>query len=256
MLAKPIWNISLRSMLGPALLIAMVAGAVPAGAQPTLRVRAEQRQQPARLSLSPIQLWDTEWWLLAEATPDGAALARIEYRTRFLDDRPQSLAGGVDLAQTVAEPLGGRIAITLPTRDDYQRRFEVRARVTDTTGASSDWISVAFPPDKTIRPGSESPYTVSAQPDADRKYDIVGTVEYEASDSTPLRVVRDELGRQARAAGGDAAVGVRLARSSEDSFVFAADAIRYVEAPLPTPTPVTLATDRKLGEIVVSYERR
>ena len=223
-------------------------------AAPTLQLRAEQRQKPAQLSLSPLQLYDTEWWLIVEAAPDGAALSRLEYRTRFTDNRPQSKAGGIELSEN--EALGGRIEIKLPTRDDYDRRMEVRGRVTDAAGNSSDWIIVEFPPEKTIRPRVPGAYAVAAQPDADRKHRVVGTVEYEAADSTSLRVVRDELGRRARAAGGDMAVGVRLVRSDGETFVFAADAIKYLEVAKPTPTAVTLATDRRLGEIVVSYERR
>lgn len=235
---------------------AIAAGtAAVAEATPTLRLQAEQRQQPAKINLSPIQLWDTEWWLLVEAIPDGKPLARVEYRGAFLDERPQSHAGGVDLGQRTAEPLGGRIEIKLPTRNDYERRFRLRARVIDTGGGSSEWVIMDFPPDKSIRPGDRDAYAVSAEADAGRQHRVIGTVEYEATDATPLRVVRDELGRKARAAGGDAAVGVRLIRSTADTFVFGADVIRYLEIAKPTPT-VSLSTDRRLGEIVVPYERR
>jgi len=249
-------NAIVRSISSALAAAAVWCAAHPAQALPALELRAEERQQPAKLNLSPIQLWDTEWWLLLEATPDGSALSRLEYRTHFLDERPQSQAGGIDFAQTAAEPLGGRVAIRLPTRDDYERHFQLRARVTDTAGESSDWVIVDFPPEKSIRPSNPSVYKVSAQADASRKHSVIGTVEYEATDSTPLRVVRDEIGRQARAAGGDAAVGVRLVRSTDETFVFAADVVRYLELPKPTPTAVTLATDRRLGEIVVTYERR
>lgn len=230
--------------------------AAPTLAAPSLRAEGEQRLKPAALRLSPIQLWDTEWWLLIDARPDGAALSRLEYRTRFTDERPQSKAGGIELDDSTVEALGGRVAIKLPTRDDYTRPLEARLRVTDAGGNSSEWVVVEFPPGKSIRPSNPSDYTVAAQADADRKHRVVGIVEYEASDSTLLRVVRNELGRRARAAGGDAAVGVRMVRSTDESFVFEADVIRYLEVARPTPTAVSLATDRELGEIVVSYERR
>lgn len=230
--------------------------AAPALAAPRLRVEAEQRRERSKLSLSPIQLWDTEWWLIIEAHPDGAALSRLEYRTRFTDDRPQSKAGGIELEASAVEVLAGRIAIELPTRDDYNRPMQVRLRVTDAGGDSSDWVVVEFPPEKTIRAASPDASRVAMQADANRKHQVVGSVTYEASDSTSLRVVRDELGRQARAAGGDAAVGVRLVQTNEDSFVFTADAIRYLDVARPTPTAVTVGSERQIGEIVVSYERR
>jgi hypothetical protein len=97
---------------------------------------------------------------------------------------------------------------------------------------------------------------MSAQAEPERKYDVISTVEYEATESTPLRDVRDELGRRAKEAGGDAAVAVRLARSSGDTYVFAADVVRYHDVAKATPTPVPLLTDRELGEIVVPYERQ
>jgi hypothetical protein len=239
----------------PAVVVGLWLSAAAAAAAPTLLVEGELHTKPARISLSPIQLWDTTWWLVLQARPDGAALTRLEYRIRFLDDRPQSKTGGIELSGGPADGVAGRVAIRLPTREDYERPLEARMRVHDAAGNSSDWVAVEFPPEKQVRPPKRSAYTVSAQPEAERRHRIIGTVEYEAGDSTTLGVVRDELGRQAKAAGGDAAVGVRLVRNSDDKFVFAADVVRYLEQAKPTPTAVPLVTDRELGEIVVPYER-
>jgi hypothetical protein len=236
--------------------LAPYLAAASALAAPTLQLEGEQHQQPAKLSLSPIQLWDTTWWLVLRAQSDGAPLTRAEYRTRFLDDRPQPKAGGVELSAAANESVGGRVAIMLPTREDYDRPLEARMRVQDAAGNYSDWKSVEFPPEKRTRPAKPVLYPVSAQPEAGRKHRVIGSVEYEANESTSLGTVRDELGRKAKVAGGDAAVGVRMVSASGDKFVFAADVVRYLEQPVPTATAAPLATDRRLGEIVVPYEKQ
>jgi len=245
------------SCTGPLVVaMALCLSAAPALSAPTLQLEGEQHQEPAKLSLSPIQLWDTMWWLVLQAQPDGAPLARAEYRTRFLDDRPQPKAGGIELNAAATESVGGRVAIQLPTRDDYDRPLEARMRVQDTAGNYSNWITVEFPPEKRVRPPKPVLYPVSAQPDVGRRHRIIGKVEYEATESTSLGEVRKELGRKAKVSGGDAAVGARMVRESGDKFVFEADVVRYLEEPVPTPTVVPLATDRRLGEIVVPYEKQ
>lgn len=250
------WIRRLCAMLAePTVVAALCLVAAPALAVPSLQVEGEQHREPAKLSLSPIQLWDTTWWLLLQARSDGAAINRVEYRTRFLDERPQSKAGGLDLDATATDIVGGRIAIKLPTREDYDRPLEARLRVHDVAGDYSDWAIVKFPPEKRISPPKPGTFALSAKPDPARRHRVLSTVEYEATDSTSLGAVREELGRLAKAAGGDAAVGLRLVRSNGDTFVFAADVVRYLEQPKPTPTPVPLPTDRLLGEIVVPYER-
>jgi hypothetical protein len=235
-------------------LVCMMFAAAPVAAAPSLSVVAEQYQSPAQLNLSPVQLWDTEWWLMVEARPDGAPLERLEYRTRFLDERPQSKAGGLSLP-AAGDSLGGRVEIVLPGRIDYDRRLEARLRVYDTQGKASEWVVVHFPPNRSIRPADPERYVVQVDP-ADTRFRKIGTVEAEATESTRLSAVRDDLERQARAAGGDAAVGLRLVRSTADTFVFAADVVRYLEAPQPTATMAPKITDHVLGTIVIPYETR
>ena len=229
--------------------------AAPAIGAPSLSVVAEQHQSPAKISLSPVQLWDTEWWMVVDARPDGAPLERLEYRTRFLDERPQSKAGGLTLEADAIGPVDGRVEIKLPGRIDYDRRMEARLRVYDTQGNASDWAVVEFPPDRSIRPGDPDRYVVQVDP-AETRYRVIGTVESEATESTRMSAVREDLEHQARAAGGDAAIGFRLVRNTADTFVFAADVIRYVEKPQPTPTIAPKTTDRVIGRIVIPYETR
>lgn len=227
---------------------------LPAAGAPVLSATAEQIQRPAK-ALSPIPLWDTHWRVLVEARPGGAPLSRLEYRTRFLDQRPQTHAGSLDLRSAADEAVAGHVAVELPSRAHYERPFEVRLRVHDVHGAASDWVTVRFPPEKTIRPAAPDAYVISVDP-LEGDYRIVGTVEYEASEWTTLATVREKLEQQARAAGGDAAVGFRLTRSTPDTHVFAADVIRYRARPRPTPTVVPRATDRLLGRVVIPYEAR
>jgi hypothetical protein len=244
---------AMKNLAAIVLVVCVVVPALPAAAAPSLTVDAEQFQSPAK-ALSPVQLWDTEWRMLIDARPDGAPLTRLEFRARFLDDRPQSHAGGVDL-QSNGEPVAGRLLIDLPARVDYDRPFEVRLRVHDSQGDTSAWAVARFPPKKSIRPLPEDNYVVSVGP-VGGEYTIVKTVEFEASESTRMSAVREDLEYQARAAGGDAAVGLRLAKSSHDTYVFAADVIRYTTRPEPTPTEAAKATDRVLGRIAIPYEAR
>lgn len=244
----------LSRSLASILAFCVTAPAFPAAAVPTLTVDSEQFQAPAR-ALSPVQLWDTEWRLLIEAHPDGALLTRLEFRTRFLDDRPQTHAGGLDLQPSAVEPVAGRLVIELPARVDYERRFEARLRIHDAQGIASDWVTVKFPPERLLRPAAADAYVLSVDP-VDSDYRIVGTVEFTAIESTRLSSVREGLERQAKAAGGDAAIGLRLERNTHDTYVFAADVIRYTAKPKPTPTPAAKATDRVLGKIVIPYEAR
>lgn len=224
-----------------------------AGAAPGLVATAHQQRTLAAGS-GFLGLWETSWWLALRATRSGAALARIEYRAQFADEQdPQTRAGHWDVGVDDRDGFVGRIPVTCATQSDYDRRLRVKVRIVDTNNTASDWVDVSFPAAESSGNDSATP---SPEPNTEGRRESLGTVQIVANEDMTIAAAKAALLRSAREKGGDATTGFRVLESSADSVTFAADVVRYVDAPtIPTPARSNTAPDRVLAELTMPLTR-
>jgi hypothetical protein len=246
-----------------AVLVALLlaAGRTPAEAGPTVTAIPHQSRVRANDPLSIVPLWDTTWWITLQAQPGGAPLESLEYHAKFTDGPDhRTRTGTIALTGDDGNGLNARIDVGCPTRPDYTRPLRVRLRVRDTSGISSDWAEVDFPVHAVDSPPplptNPPPVTTEGQT-AERVHETIGSVEIEVSNQTTIAAVREALQRKALERGGNAVVGFRLVSSTGERNTFAAEVVRYADAPaLPTPTPTVVPSDRVIGEILMLHSRQ
>ena len=237
-----------------ALAVPLAPVAALAGAGPSLSATAHQLRKAADEPFSPVRLWDTSWWVSIQATPGGAPLDSLEYHARFTSEPDvRRRSGSLSLDGEDRNGVSGRIVVTCKTRPDYTRPVQVRVRVRDAIGATSEWSDLTFPvrgEHATTQTGPGDDVEVTTRAETERPHEPLGTVEVRVNSDTTIAEVRSALQRKALDRGGDAIVGFRLVSSSGDENTFAAEVIRSVDSP-PQPAPEATPTDRVLGEIVM-----
>ncbi|MBI3782401.1 MAG: hypothetical protein HY270_03260 [Deltaproteobacteria bacterium] len=226
-----------------AVLCVVIGGA--AAQAPILKAAARQMRTVAKDNIGPVPLWDTSWWIEMKASGLGPDLARVDYRTRFVDgSEARSQAGGWDVGGSAVD---GRLTVACPARADYDRRLRVDLRVRNRSGQASDWVTVDFPPSNEVQ--ETGAVVVSSAPAVSTQQKVIGSVEVEADDRMSIGDVRAALQSKALAQGASAVVGLRLLRSSAERMVFAADLVRDVGV---TPSPPKVgATQSLVGEISI-----
>jgi len=221
------------------------------------RLSTTARQERTRVwDSSPVPLWNTNWWIVVNATPGSSPICRLNYTARFADGiadgvEPRPVTGSWEIEGGDEPTVLGRVVVRCPTRPDYERELRVRLQAEACDGSKSAWQTAKFP----------VPWEAAREKPADTAGPAVPTIETvttEASSSATIDDVRAALDQAARARGGERAVGLRVVESRGDRVRFAAD---IVHAATPTAAATVVPTPKStdatiLGEIDMPPSRR
>lgn len=250
-------NRPIRALLcGSLFFVASVDVAI---ASPKLSIDPYQEAKRPK-GVTGIPVWEPVWWARLEGTADSAPIARIEYRGAFKQGPKRNVSGGWDIDPADGQKVQGRVRVVCAQLSDYDDPVEVRFRLVDVNGDTSDWITAKFPPPVEVAEEDAEPIpvpTVLGKP--------MGTVSYVATDDTTMSGVRTELERLARIQGGAGISEVRSERLEDGRFKFTATVLAKGEPPTPSTKAPAVATgpaarprskDRILGEVRFRLRQR